>query len=531
MMAQVDWQQLIQQKRAARESLIPEEWKLPSHITTKVSPDSTHSAFDLLDEAALLTDRERDITESNTATSLVAKIAAGELSSYDVAVAFCKRAAVVHQLTNSLTEIFFDKALKRARWLDEYLAKEGKTIGPFHGLPITLKDMINVKGEYSTMGFVGHLKYPAAEEHAVIAEMLEAAGAVFYCKTNLPQTLFVCESFNNVFGQTLNPYKLCLSPGGSSSGEAAQIGLRGSLMGVGSDIAGSVRVPALLTGIYGFRPTVNRLPFSKQAELASKGWQGVQPTLGPMAHSAQDLTLFMKTIIEAEPWRYDSTAFAIPWHNVPRKDKLTIGLWSQDPEFPVYPPIARSIASAVDKLKAAGHTVKPIEAPPTMKAMKIAMRWFALDQVNLPFQFLEAGGESPIADLAAMDPSQFLEPGFVADLAENIRISADIHDYREEWARIWRDAGIDVLLCPASRGCALPHGEFGPLMYTILWNLLDFPSSVVPFGKADKTIDSRDGYDASGVDGAPTGFQLVGWRFQDEQTLMATEVIADALKG
>ncbi|KAF4982931.1 hypothetical protein F66182_17089 [Fusarium sp. NRRL 66182] len=249
-------------------------------------------------------------------------------------------------------------------------------------------------------------------------------------------------------------------------------------MGVGSDIAGSVRVPALFTGIYGFRPTVNRLPFSKQADLFCKGWQGVYPTLGPIAHTAQDLTLFMKTVIQAEPWRYDSTALAIPWHDVPRKEKLTIGVWPQDPEFPVFPPIARTMASAVDKLRAAGHTIQIVEAPPTMKAMKIAMRWFALDQVNLPFKFLENGGESPIAELDAMNPGKFLDPGFVPDLDENIRISADIQDYREEWAKIWRDAGIDVLLCPASRGSAVPHGEFGPLMYTILWNLLDVCCSI-----------------------------------------------------
>ncbi|RKK82212.1 hypothetical protein BFJ68_g15650 [Fusarium oxysporum] len=168
-----------------------------------------------------------------------------------------------------------------------------------------------------------------------------------------------------------------------------------------------------------------------------------------------------------------------------------------------------------------------------MKAMKIAMRWFALDQVNLLFKFFQDGSESPIADLDAMDPGKFLDPGFVADLrdnSENINISADIHEYRE-WAKIWREARIDGLLCPASRGSAVTHGEFSPLMYTKPLNLLDFPSSVVPFGKADQTLDSKDGYDASVVDGGPTGFQLVGWRFQDDQTLITTEVIADELKA
>lgn len=98
MMVEVDWQELIQRKKAARDALIPEELRLPTTITSKVSPESSHSAFDLLNEAALLTDREIDITENNTATSLIAKIALGELSSYEVAAAFCKRAALVHQL-------------------------------------------------------------------------------------------------------------------------------------------------------------------------------------------------------------------------------------------------------------------------------------------------------------------------------------------------------------------------------------------------------------------------------------------------
>lgn len=97
-MAEVNWQELIQRKRAVRDALIPAEWRLPTTITEKVSPESSHSAFDLLNEAGLLTDREINITENNTATSLTAKIASGKLSSYDVAAAFCKRAALVHQL-------------------------------------------------------------------------------------------------------------------------------------------------------------------------------------------------------------------------------------------------------------------------------------------------------------------------------------------------------------------------------------------------------------------------------------------------
>lgn len=94
------WQELIQKKRATREALIPESWRLPAEIANKVSEESTLSAFDLLNQAALLSDREIDITENNTASTITAKIAAGELSSLEVASAFCKRAAIVHQLVN-----------------------------------------------------------------------------------------------------------------------------------------------------------------------------------------------------------------------------------------------------------------------------------------------------------------------------------------------------------------------------------------------------------------------------------------------
>jgi amidase len=286
----------------------------------------------------------------------------------------------------------------------------------------------------------------------------------------------VCESYNNVFGRTLNPHKLCLTPGGSSSGEAATIGLRGSLMGVGSDIAGSVRVPAALTGCFGFKPTAHRLPWAGQAHLMPKGWTGILPTLGPLATSADDLTLFMRTVIQARPWVYDSSALALPWHHVPRKQNLNVAVWLQDPEFPVLPPVARTMASAAAKLKAAGHNVRildPASVPSTMRAMKISMRSFALDTENLAHTFLAAAGEDPIPDLAAMNPADYLDADFKPDLAENLRVSAALHDYRHEWAQIWRDGDLDVLICPASRGTAVPHGEFGPLMYTILWNLLD----------------------------------------------------------
>ncbi|KAL7911416.1 amidase [Trichoderma velutinum] len=525
------WQELIEKKRADREAHIPKDWRLSEAISSKVSPESRLSAFDLLKESALLTPEEIAITEKYDATTLLELMAASKISCHEVTRAFCKRAAIAHQLTNSLTEIFFGRALERARWLDEYLAKKGRPIGPLHGLPVTLKDMIKVKGEYGTLGFISYLKHPVAEENSVIVDVLLNSGAVLYCKTNVPQTLFVAEGYNNIFGRTLNPHKLCLTPGGSSSGESAMVAIRGSIMGVGTDMGGSVRSPALCTGVFGFKPTANRIPWGKQHRLLPKGWPAIIPTMGPLAQSARDLTLFTKAVLEAQPWLQDSTALAIPWHDVPKKKSLNIGVWLNDPEFPVFPPTARILNSAVDKLKAAGHTVTVLEsAPSVVYGNSLAYRSFSLETEPSVMKSLADAGEEPIPDLVATNPRNFVGKDHVADLSEVWAINAALEDYREEWAQIWRKGNLDVLLCPPSRaGTAVPHGQFGAPHYAMIWNLLDFPASVIPFLKADKSIDSKDGYDVEVVDGAPGGVQVVGWRFQDEQVLMATEIISDAL--
>ena len=158
-----EWQTLVEQKLEERESQIPQEWRIPKEILDKVSPTSTLGAFHFLENRSLLTERELSITELSSARALVTALARGELTAVEVCFAFCKRAAIAQQLvrifcirdpkenkddepvltrcvqTNCATEIFFDDALKRALYLDEYFAKEKKTLGPFHGLPISLK--------------------------------------------------------------------------------------------------------------------------------------------------------------------------------------------------------------------------------------------------------------------------------------------------------------------------------------------------------------------------------------------------------
>jgi amidase len=134
-----DWQELAKSKRESVAAEIPKNWRLPASLTSQYTETSTLSVVDVPRTCGILTDKEIEITENYDATNLVKMMADGSLKSVEVVTAFCKRAAIAQQCVNCLTEIMFDEAMARARECDEYLKKEGKVIGPLHGLPISLK--------------------------------------------------------------------------------------------------------------------------------------------------------------------------------------------------------------------------------------------------------------------------------------------------------------------------------------------------------------------------------------------------------
>jgi amidase len=137
------------------------------------------------------------------------------------------------------------------------------------------------------MGYVSWLgKYD--EEDSVLTTLLRKAGAVFYVKTSVPQTLMVCETVNNIIGRTTNPRSKKWSCGGSSGGEGAMVGLRGGVIGVGTDIGGSIRIPSAFNFLYGIRPSHGRMPYGKMAN-SMEGQETVHSVVGPIAHSAQGM--------------------------------------------------------------------------------------------------------------------------------------------------------------------------------------------------------------------------------------------------
>lgn len=176
------WQDISAAKQAARAAAIPEAWRIPAPTT----PDVTGIPA----SCGVLTKAELAIT-TTPATRLVEQMVARELTSEAVVTAFCKRAAIAQQLTNCLTEMWFDKAIADAKEIDAEYDKTGKARGPLHGLPISLKDSVHVKGFDSSIGYINCCNDPAQAD-AELTVAFRNAGAVLYCKTNVPTAMVSC---------------------------------------------------------------------------------------------------------------------------------------------------------------------------------------------------------------------------------------------------------------------------------------------------------------------------------------------------
>lgn len=290
------------------------------------------------------------------ATELAAKIKDRHYSSVQVAEAFCQRAAVAQQLTNCLTEIFFAEAIDQARQLDHVLEATGKPVGPLHGVPVSVKDHYNVKGQLTTAGYISYAGQAVKDQDAHIVEIMRNAGAVLYVKTNNPQCMMVLETVSNIYGRTLNPWNTTLAAGGSSGGEASLIAQHGSPLGIASDIGGSIRVPAAFNGLYGFKSSGKRVPTSGW-ECTMAGAESITAVSGPIARSVQDLELFLQVTLDAKPWLRDPL-LALPWHSQTKRletQTLTIGVMLWDEVVMPHPYITRVLKETVQKLKQAGH--------------------------------------------------------------------------------------------------------------------------------------------------------------------------------
>lgn len=415
-------------------------------------------------------------------------------------MAFCKRASIAHQLTNCLTEVLYDSALAQAQELDKHLLVTGEPVGLLHGLPISVKDHISIAGTRATSGLVS-MADNISDRDAYIIEILRKAGAVFYVKTTNPLCMLAMETHSNLFGRTVSPYNTNLSPGGSSGGEAALISLRGSLLGVGTDIGGSLRAPAAFSNIYTLKASTGRIPVAGMEWWLHPGMETVQCVIGPMAIGVDGLELFHEAALASSPWLVEPSLVNKPWDkrvivNGTILKPLRIGLMLNDGVVTPHPPILRSLKETAKALEEAGHIVIPW-VPVDHKGMsELTTATFFQDNAQPARHLIKKSGEelTPLVKFA-LDGLQS-KP---LTVTESWDLTYRRNQYRLSYAKLWNESQIDAIICPAAPTVSPLHDTTKSWGYTLVFNLLDYSTAVFPAGKV---------LDIDGADALPEGVDL-----------------------
>lgn len=376
-------------------------------------------------------------------------------------------------------------------------------------------------------------------------------------------------------------------PGGSTGGEAALLAQNGSSIGWGTDIGGSIRIPAHMMGLYGLKPSVRpflhffcfsivfwtialltflspsqsaRLPYGGAA-VSTEGQEHVPSSVGPLARSLSSIHLALQALITARPWTLDPRCVPLPWdaatYEATLARTLTVGVLWDDGTVRPHPPITRVLQETVAQLRAAGHDVFDWDASGDISRLHA-------DIVAVQDAFYKAdGGEDIRRDVAAGGEPMIPHVARLTNCGPGLSVYEYWQLNRRKWALQqayldkWNAARspntgrtADVLLLPPMAHTAVPHGSCRYVGYTKVWNVLDYTALVVPAGhvtEADIQVEwahtlRNDGdtwnaqlWDEHKADMArlrlPVGVQIVGQRLQEEKVLAAGRVIDDLLQG
>lgn len=435
-----------------------------------------------------------------------------EWTALEVMKAVCWKACQSHALTNCLTEVMFDEALSEAAKLDLEFAQNPVAKGPLHGVPISLKDNYAVKGVDGTCGLI-HRSFTPAKYTSSVVEVLVAAGGIPFAKTNVPQTMLSLECSNPLWGQTHHPLKRNFSPGGSSGGEAALIGSGGSILGMGNDIGGSLRIPSVFCGIYAIKPTFGRFS-SSATPFASSGQDSIRPTNGPMARSIEDLEIAMTVLNQAK----DYYCPPLGWNAsecAPKKTKYRIGYISGLSFLDPLPYYERCMLETSESLRNEGHEIVPFSIPIDLEGVlafyailtadsfvsirkKLAGTHFGHEPVettvkkmlllsSLPnfvkkaiFYVLKlADKDSTFADILNVSGPKSVSDLWHWCLRKNIFLKKAMSAFEE--------SKCDFFIFPGSVCASFEDGLFAHIQfvtsYTLIWNVLDLPVGVMPVSK------------------------------------------------
>lgn len=500
----------------------------------------------------LLSGKEATIVNDYTIEQLLEKQLQGELTATEIAHAFIRSSIVAQIATNCVMQFMFEPALAQAEKCDEYLKTHGNLRGPLHGIPVSLKEHMEIKGLVTHASYVSLIENVSKNTNVSI-QLIENMGAITHVRTSQPQAIMHLDTISNIIGRTRNPCSTRLSPGGSSGGESAMIGMHGSLLGLGSDIGGSVRCPAAFVNLYGLRPTTKRIS-CLYCVSGGKGQESVVATAGPLARSINELNTFMAHYVnDGKPWLHDPTCVPLPWNTSPNlPSKIRIGILRSDGVVTPFPAVTRTVDGVVEKL----------QKNPLVEIVDLKAHWLstkemieALDAVHTLYtcdgnqsqqELLYCSGEP----ILPMTKHYFnFGSGEPLSVHENHQLNCVRDATRLKiFQRVFPHC--DFILSPAYAGPPEVPEDAKYWGYTAFWNLVDYPNVVFPTSfQHDPENDThipqlQDNfyeklhwnnshgelrYDPKNYEGAPIALQLTGPRFLDEHLIAATEVVTNCL--
>lgn len=450
-----------------------------------------------------------------SATDLARAITSGETSSEEAVRAFLARIDEVNPRLNALVERLDEEALADARRADAELGR-GVRRGPLHGVPITLKESLSMAGRVTSCGSTT-LRANVTPTDATVVARIKRAGAIPIGRTNVPDMGMDAQTHNLVWGTTRNPWNLDYSPGGSSGGEGAAIAARMSPLGLGSDVAGSIRIPAAFCGILGLKPTQHRVSTAGHVPHVLPDYLVV----GPLARSVDDLETALAAI--AGPDGVQSLVPPVPLAPSPPGSiaQLRVGVLDGTDGVQVSRAVRAGVTRAADAAAKLGCEVERTGFPETAAAVVSLSRIFAIEFHRLR-EAVEADPEAYHSYLR--DLMESVPPPTLAEMHEAFALRELVRSRMMECLRRY-----DVLLAPQLGVPGLPIGTtteveldgarvptIATIGYSMLTNASGNPALVLP----------------TGVDGGlPIGVQLIG-RMWDESTLFAlARPLLDALGG
>jgi amidase len=455
------------------------------------------------------------LAQSGTAQARL--IRDGAVSAAELVEAHLQRIERVNPKLNAVVEVLAESARQAARLVDRQRA-QGAQLGPLAGVPFSIKDSIEVEGTVCTAGTLGlQSAAPSVRDAAVVAR-LRAAGAIPLARTNLPDLLFAFESDNLIHGRTNNPYDLARTSGGSSGGEAALIAACGSPFGLGSDAAGSVRLPAHFCGIASIKPTSGRLPRTGHVPPAG-GWIETLWQIGPMARRVEDLCSLMPLL--AYPDGVDPTVIGMP--NGDRAEvrlgDLRVAFFTDNGIVPAEAETAAVVRQAAAAIANEVRKMDERRPPGVEESYELEMSLIGPDGGDGLRAFLAAIGSTrthPLLDgwLAKLERYRTTVAGFAGYWAALDRFRARMFAFLKDY---------DAILSPVCAHAALPHGSsieedtFQGFSYTMTHNLTGWPAAVV-----------RCGQTAAGL---PIGVQIAAHPWREDVALRIAGRLEDLCGG